>query len=142
MHIVKFDPKCLKDTFSWSNGIWMAWWRNDRASDFRPRGHGFDPRSGRSCVTTLGKLFTPTCLYGLISRSIDSTALAITETSNFFNALERGNSRVDRLTGDFGDELLLRAITGEDAGWRPQRISGWSRLCRRDFRLAWLGAPL
>jgi len=40
----------------------VAWWRNGRASDFRPRGHGFDPRSGHSCVTTLGKLFTPTCL--------------------------------------------------------------------------------
>ena len=40
----------------------VAWWRNGRASDFRPRGLGFDPRSGRSCVTTLGKLFTPTCL--------------------------------------------------------------------------------
>ena len=26
------------------------------------RGHGFNPRSGRSCVTTLGKLLTPTCL--------------------------------------------------------------------------------
>ena len=38
------------------------WWRNGRASDFRPRGQGFDSRSGRSCVTTLGKLFTPTCL--------------------------------------------------------------------------------
>ena len=41
---------------------WVAWWRNGRASDFRPRGHGFDPWSGRSGVTTLGKLFTPTCL--------------------------------------------------------------------------------
>ena len=40
----------------------VAWWRNGRASDFRPRGRGFDPRSERSCVTILGKLFTPMCL--------------------------------------------------------------------------------
>ena len=40
----------------------VVWWRNGSASDFRPRGHGFDPRSGCSYVTTLGKLFTPTCL--------------------------------------------------------------------------------
>ena len=38
-------------------------WRSGRASDFRPRGHWFDPRSGRCCVTTRGKLFTPTCLH-------------------------------------------------------------------------------
>ena len=39
----------------------VVWWRNGRASDFRPRGQGFDSRLGRSCITT-GKLFTPTCL--------------------------------------------------------------------------------
>ena len=33
-----------------------------RVSNFRPRGHAFDPRSGRSCVTILGKLFTHTFL--------------------------------------------------------------------------------
>ena len=28
----------------------------------RSRGREFDPRPGRGCVTTLGKLFTPNCL--------------------------------------------------------------------------------
>ena len=42
----------------------VAWWRNGRASGFRPQGREFDPRSRRSCVTTLGKLLTPTCLEG------------------------------------------------------------------------------
>ena len=51
--------------------VW--WWRNAKASDLRS---GVDPvpvstdqviarftsRSGRGCVTTLGKLFTPACL--------------------------------------------------------------------------------
>ena len=41
---------------------WVAWWRNGSASDFRPRGRGFNPQSGRSCVTTLGKLLEHTCL--------------------------------------------------------------------------------
>ena len=40
----------------------VAWWRNGRASDLRSRGREFDPRPGRGCVTTLGKLFTPNCL--------------------------------------------------------------------------------
>ena len=30
-------------------------------SDLRSRGRGFDSRSGRSCVPTMGKLFTPLC---------------------------------------------------------------------------------
>ena len=33
-----------------------------RASDSRSRGRGFDPRPRRYQATTLGKLFTPTCL--------------------------------------------------------------------------------
>jgi len=32
------------------------------ASDSRSRGRGFDPRPRRYQATTLGKLFTPTCL--------------------------------------------------------------------------------
>jgi len=40
----------------------LAWWRSGRASDLRSRGREFDPRPGRGCVTTLGKLFTPNCL--------------------------------------------------------------------------------
>ena len=40
----------------------VALWRNGRASDLRSRGREFDARSGRGCVTTLGKLFTPNCL--------------------------------------------------------------------------------
>ena len=42
--------------------IWVAWWRNGRASDLRSRGREFDPRLGRGWVTTLGKLFAPNCL--------------------------------------------------------------------------------
>ena len=46
-------------------------------SDWRPRGREFDPRPRRGCVTTLGKLFTPTCLdadslrycYGTVGKS-------------------------------------------------------------------------
>ena len=34
---------------------------NGRASDLRSRGREFEPRPGRGCVTTLGKLFTPMC---------------------------------------------------------------------------------
>ena len=41
---------------------WVAWWRNCRMSDLRSRGRGFDHRSRRNCVTTLGKLFTPDSL--------------------------------------------------------------------------------
>jgi len=40
----------------------VAWWSNDRASNLRSRGRGFDPRPGRNCVTTLGKSLTPACL--------------------------------------------------------------------------------
>jgi len=32
------------------------------ASDLRSVGREFDPRPGRGCVTTLGKVFTPNCL--------------------------------------------------------------------------------
>ena len=42
--------------------LWVAWWRNGRASDLRSRGREFDSRPGRGCVATLGKLFTPNCL--------------------------------------------------------------------------------
>ena len=31
----------------------VAWWRNGRASDFRPRGHGFDPRLPRRRQSSL-----------------------------------------------------------------------------------------
>ena len=33
-----------------------------RVSDLRSKGREFDPRSGRNYVTTVGKLFTLTCL--------------------------------------------------------------------------------
>ena len=42
----------------------VAWWCNGRASDLRSRGREFDSRPGRCCVTTLGKLFTSSCLDG------------------------------------------------------------------------------
>ena len=47
---------------------WVAWCHVGgvglmvRASDLRSSGRGFDSRSGRYQVTTLGKLFTPMCL--------------------------------------------------------------------------------
>jgi len=33
-----------------------------RVLDLRSTGDGFKSYSGQSCITTLGKLFTPTCL--------------------------------------------------------------------------------
>jgi len=42
----------------------VAWWCNGRASDLRSRGREFDSRPGRCCATTLGKLFTSSCLDG------------------------------------------------------------------------------
>ena len=40
--------------------IWIKW--RGWALDFRSTGRGFKSHSGQSCVTTLGKLFTPMCL--------------------------------------------------------------------------------
>jgi len=40
----------------------MVWWLNSRAPDSWSEGRRFDPRSMRYHVTTLGKLFTCTCL--------------------------------------------------------------------------------
>ena len=37
-------------------------WHNGRASELRSTGRGFHPSSGCICVTTAGKLLTPTCL--------------------------------------------------------------------------------
>jgi len=34
-----------------------------RALDLRSTGRGFKSYSGQSCATTLGKLFTPMCLF-------------------------------------------------------------------------------
>ena len=60
-------PMCVDSNDESCTGVHrlrVAWWRNGRASDFRPSGSGFDSQSGHSCVTTLGKLLTPTCLEG------------------------------------------------------------------------------
>ena len=46
----------LEQTIGWLGGTMI------RASDLRSSGHGFDSQLGRYQVTTLGKLFTPTCL--------------------------------------------------------------------------------
>jgi len=39
----------------------VAWWRNGRASDLWSGGRRFDAWSRLNCITTLSKLFTPTC---------------------------------------------------------------------------------
>jgi len=61
----------IKACLSEATASEVAWWpnhrydvyeRNGRASDLRSRGREFDPRPGRGCVTTLGKLFAPNCL--------------------------------------------------------------------------------
>ena len=63
-HLLDFLVQNEDNTGRHTNNPRVAWWRNGRASDFRPQGREFDSRSGRSCVTTLGKLLTPTCLEG------------------------------------------------------------------------------
>ena len=66
LNMVQLMPLPSRHFWPHKNLKWLiflvAWLRNDRASDFRPRGRGFDPQSGRSYVMILGKLFTPTCL--------------------------------------------------------------------------------
>ena len=44
----------------YDDSVW--WGLNDTASDLRSRGRMFEPRPGRICVATLGKLFAPMCL--------------------------------------------------------------------------------
>ena len=39
-------------------GFREAWWPSGRVSDFRARGRGFDPHSGR-CVVSLSKIHLP-----------------------------------------------------------------------------------
>jgi len=45
-----------------SSHHWATSWRSGRTSDLRSRGREFDPRPS-GCVTILGKLFTPMCLF-------------------------------------------------------------------------------
>ena len=50
------DYLALLVTYMWERGL-----RIGRVDAFRPRGHGFDPRSSRH-VGTLSKSFTHSCL--------------------------------------------------------------------------------
>ena len=54
-----------------SNDFGAARWLSGRASDFRSKGRGFEPRPWRCCATTLGKLFTPHCLIHAILHEED-----------------------------------------------------------------------
>jgi len=66
----------------------------------RPRGHGFDLRSGRNCVTTLGKLFTPTCL------DVDSLRY-------YMELLNRGPLRLFNTVRKYGNKYYIEQSIAE-----------------------------
>jgi len=92
----------------------VVWWRNSRASDFRPKGQGFDSRLGRSCITTLGKLFTPTCLdadslhYYMVSLKPGTFTLPLFRTTQV-SQYQKGKTNLNLLEQE--------TLSGSDISW-------------------------
>ena len=114
--------------------------------DQRLRGRGFDSRSGHSCVTTLGKLLTPTCLEG---SPVSSLKCDRWHRSKFRELLGRCLRR--QWNTDCSKPRGLchgtRAVAGQVAGLppaHPRAPNGRGWACRRDgpayWAAVWLGA--